>query len=894
MGGQLKELKPVAQESLDTLSDIADAAAVMLKAKGLKPDDLANPNTVTSPTFVSDMQNRNLDRTSNLQALRQKPAIARLVIADEEDNRETLFIAPNAEVSLAGKKICSYLANRGKGRLLALGVGEDIDCELPGGPRNFTVLEKLTFEPRHDGEWDSTPAIQFREKAAPLTIKSLREILREAGLSEDDFDLDGWAEVGTDDENIIEGIQRHIRTAMELRLNPYLDRKQEKIFRLPLVDQQIAVLGPPGTGKTTTLVRRLRQKIDLAALDPDDADKVEAPDKAGRNHAESWLMFTPTELLRQYVREAMGKEGVPVHDDQIKTWDAYRTDLAKKLRILRTVGGGGGLILNADPSQLQADTFSRTAEWFTDFDVFQRSAFIAGLRQEAERIAGAGDAAAARLGRQTVEAVDRADGDVLRLLAEFLAIRDQLREQAARLRGQTQDELKTIIGEMRKQDPNILEDLEVFVAALLAEQDDDADDQDNEDDDDEDISAASKSRNRKAILDVFLKALRTTAIARANSRKPAPSSRAGRVLAWLAGRDTELPDLRELGKTLLVQRALGRIARAPTDYLGKMALRYRSYRRQARSDGRWYGDTKGAPANAHPAEIDCLLLGILRGAREMEADRLVSQRLGDDLPVFLIDIGRERRNQVLVDEATDFSPVQLACMFGLTDARTHSLFLSGDFNQRLTLWGSRSGPDLEFVCPDLVIERISVTYRQSEKLAQFAAALADSEDNDSSASMPEYSKNLGVDPVRRLDLSNVDGQAEWLAQRVHEIVSANDDTMPTIAVLLPGEEGLDAMANALTEKLNSVAISAVAYNKGVARGLDQEIRVFSVEHIKGLEFEAVFFVGVDKLAEAMPKLFERYLYVGATRAATYLGLTSGSSQLPGKLEDTNLSYAQQW
>ena len=182
----------------------------------------------------------------------------------------------------------------------------------------------------------------------------------------------------------------------------------------------------------------------------------------------------------------------------------------------------------------------------------------------------------------------------------------------------------------------------------------------------------------------------------------------------------------------------------------------------------------------------------------------------------------------------------------------------------------------------------------SGKLAQFAAALIDADQDDPSASLPEYSKNLGVDPVRGVNLSNVDKQSEWLAKRVHEIVSANDDTMPTIAVLMPGEEGLDAMANALTEKLNSVAISAVAYNKGVARGLDQEIRVFSVEHIKGLEFEAVFFVGVDKLAETMPKLFERYLYVGATRAATYLGLTTGSSQLPSKLEDTKLSYAQQW
>lgn len=60
---------------------------------------------------------------------------------------------------------------------------------------------------------------------------------------------------------------------------------------------------------------------------------------------------------------------------------------------------------------------------------------------------------------------------------------------------------------------------------------------------------------------------------------------------------------------------------------------------------------------------------------------------------------------------------------------------------------------------------------------------------------------------------------------------------------------------------------------GQSLGVDRDVRVFSVEHVKGLEFEAVFFVGVDVLAEQMLDLFGKYLYVGATRAATYLGLT---------------------
>lgn len=55
-------------------------------------------------------------------------------------------------------------------------------------------------------------------------------------------------------------------------------------------------------------------------------------------------------------------------------------------------------------------------------------------------------------------------------------------------------------------------------------------------------------------------------------------------------------------------------------------------------------------------------------------------------------------------------------------------------------------------------------------------------------------------------------------------------------------------------------------------------------NIKGLQFEAVFFVNVDDLAVREPDLFGKYLYVGATRAATYLGLTCGGMTLPPKIE----------
>jgi hypothetical protein len=70
--------------------------------------------------------------------------------------------------------------------------------------------------------------------------------------------------------------------------------------------------------------------------------------------------------------------------------------------------------------------------------------------------------------------------------------------------------------------------------------------------------------------------------------------------------------------------------------------------------------------------------------------------------------------------------------------------------------------------------------------------------------------------------------------------------------------------------------------------------LFDVQHIKGLEFEAVFFVGLDRLAQRYPDLFEKYLYVGATRAAMFLGMTTSAAALPDKMRALGDRFGTKW
>jgi hypothetical protein len=107
--------------------------------------------------------------------------------------------------------------------------------------------------------------------------------------------------------------------------------------------------------------------------------------------------------------------------------------------------------------------------------------------------------------------------------------------------------------------------------------------------------------------------------------------------------------------------------------------------------------------------------------------------------------------------------------------------------------------------------------------------------------------------------------------------------LPSIAVFVDGDDLIDPLIDATRPLLEARNIPIVGCKEGRVAGDDQEVRVFDVQHIKGLEFEAVFFIGIDRLAERIPDLFQRFLYVGVTRAATYLGLTC-ERELPKQLE----------
>ena len=114
----------------------------------------------------------------------------------------------------------------------------------------------------------------------------------------------------------------------------------------------------------------------------------------------------------------------------------------------------------------------------------------------------------------------------------------------------------------------------------------------------------------------------------------------------------------------------------------------------------------------------------------------------------------------------------------------------------------------------------------------------------------------------------------WIEQRIREIYTAYGKTLPSIAIFLNGKDRVSAFAQALqdTDFFYDNGINVIDGSLGTTLGNRNQVRVFPIDKVKGMEFDAVFFVDINN-AKGNEEIIKCYLYVGVSRAAFFLGVT---------------------
>jgi DNA polymerase III delta prime subunit len=880
----------VANETLDLFEKIAETAKGKLREEpSMDSDVFASDNTWTSGGAGPKLRQIFQANAESYQILIDEPAIARIVFTDTDGHQKIYFIC-RATPLTEHKNLASYRSPLG--RLAAIPVGKKFT--LPNGI-TVEVMARAQLRPRMNAEgWDSRDTIVEAGNFGPITIESLRAFLTEITHEVPTEDLLGQLLAEEQRKvNITEGVRRSVILKMGLRDQPVLDQYQDEIFRLPL-DERLLILGPPGTGKTTTLIRRLGQKVDTAFLDEDEQRIVESAGATnGVAHINSWMMFTPTMLLKFYLKEAFAREGVPASDRRIRTWSNYRRELARgTFGVLRTASGGGIFVLKDTISIVETEAIENPIAWFTDFYGWQRAAFTRELSQSAHFLRDFPDPKVAEIGRRLALILDRSDGEAkaatfVELVSEAIVVKTLV----SSLKEATDSKIKGALNLQINRDKEFLDKLAVFIDEMQQVQDAEIDDQDEmESEEDE---AAPIRTGRAAAMHAFMQTTRAQARAHAAKKTLNKSSRSGMIVGWLGERTLSEADIPEVGASLLIQSHARRFVNPVKRYIRNIPNRYRAFRRPRQEENKWYRNVDFASTDLQPLELDVVLLAILQGAGELLSKSNIVREIDEPVWSSLKEILALYRNQILVDEVTDFSPVQLACMAALTHPRIRSFFACGDFNQRLTLWGTRTVDDLKWVFPDIDIREITVSYRQSRQLNELARAIIrEVSGSDHHVSLPEHVDNEGVAPALLETESENQKIVSWLAERIREIERFVRQ-LPSTAIFVNSEEEVGPVAEKLNAALSEHNIQVVACPQGQVIGQDNDVRVFDIQHIKGLEFEAVFFIAVDRLATLQPELFDKYLYVGTTRAAMYLGITCEGT-LPDPISNLRHMFVSNW
>ncbi len=481
---KVDHIKHIAENVIKTFDKVSSLIKSQTSEnKSIDATNIASMNTFTSARALENIKDINIFNNSQIKKFSEEPAVARILCEDENGKQKLYYISratPISGLNDEKTKFASY--GSPVGALAARNVGSEF--LLPNG-EYLEVIEKSMLKPsRNLDGWDSINTFISSNKFKDITVKSLKVFLKN-NENNQDFEIEDKLSkilaVENDTSNIYEGKKRDIIERMGLRDQPILDEYQDEIFRMP-INKKLIILGPPGTGKTTTLIKRLGQKLNNQNLDESEKNIIRnASIYNDEMHFDSWMMFTPTTLLKQYLKEAFSRENVPASDLRIKTWDDHRRELARSIFSILKTANGGLFILN-NSNIITSHAISNPLTWFKEFHNWQKNNFFLNLKKSILILNQDEDSSINSIVQNLVKILENIeDVNIVEVFGEIAAKQDKLREIDNDLKSSINKIINLFFNTQLNNDDDFLNKIANFLDTFVEL----AEDEDNEIDDEE-------------------------------------------------------------------------------------------------------------------------------------------------------------------------------------------------------------------------------------------------------------------------------------------------------------------------------------------------------------------------------------------------------------------------
>ena len=772
---------------------------------------------------------------------------------------------PNGVIDLEIFNRATYIASKTDGEFAT-----DILIRLSGDVRNYsyrTIAEILNLQREID---EVTEQLQ---NATGEEAKLLEERLETKEKEKKTY---------------LDKAQSFIRKYAELRYQAILDPLQEEIKRSKIFDGALIINGGPGTGKTTSLIQRIKFLISPSIEEY--KQLTQSQKDILFSEKTSWIFYSPNELLALFLRNSMKLEELTADTERVKVWASHKNELMKTYRFVVTETKRPFMIYKKSQGE---NFFTNNSKNITNIIEGLDNFYMSFQKDKLNKILEI-DLAPFKWKNvgQSIQNYIKGKSNA-KSIEELIRLYLTLTENYKNETEGNANEYATLIKQIALRiQVTIQKDTERATALLVLLKQWKTESQDNEDDEDDDAEIDQEDFDEKEEPIAFdferelftkLKSLcRKQALKKFD--KNTRFSKRDRELLQHIPELAEQNEYNDLGQSAFFKKFFERITKGiVANILREIPMVYKKYRReQLNSKSVNWNLTileelvkKDKNSRIH-SEEQSLLLSFVNNI-VLKISKTFQKQFNSINHPYINGFKNHCKPVIGIDEATDFSIIDLVAINSFRHPELSSVTLSGDLMQRMTSDGITSWQDFTQVIPNSEIKDLKVSYRQSPTLLSLAKAIYQK----STGQPANYESHIEKDEAEPKPLMLVsqdeDEKLQWIAYRILEIYKAYGDSIPSIAIFLPEENQLESFAKKLgnIDTLSDVGIHVQACREGQVLGDKIAVRIFSIKVIKGLEFESVFFHNIDALQNQnlTNDLFLKYLYVGLSRATFYLGLT---------------------